>query len=221
MKRQNIRRSQHGVKSKPILASICPCQPFYCSTLQVKRQTVVDIVSWLFLHDPVAQPFDIFSTHLTQISELRTGYMVSHSERSPDMCCRMGFTVTCASRTARQEAESLWDRPVMRVFKGSKQLPIKKARLLCLCGRYGVNAVARNSDHWISAWSAIDFGGWGFILKLIIWVIDGCREQYDPLTNLTVLTIFIAWWLVYKSDGRVRCVMYSYTGDMKGECMCM
>jgi len=48
------------------------------------------------------------------------------------------FTVTSDPRTARQEAESLWDRPVMGVFKGSKQLPIKKGRSLFLCDNYWV-----------------------------------------------------------------------------------
>ena len=91
MKRQNIRRSQHGVKWKPILASLCPCQPFYCPSLRSKQQTVVDIVSRLFLHDPVGQPFDIFSTHQTQISELGTGQQFSHSRRSPDRCWRKGM----------------------------------------------------------------------------------------------------------------------------------
>jgi len=126
IKKQSVRRSQHGAKCKPILASICLCQRFYCSSLRGKHDRVVDIVSRSLLHDPVAKPVDIFSTLQTQICELRTGYMVSHSERPPEMCCRMGFTVTCDPHTARQEAESLWDRPVMRVLKGSKQLPIKK-----------------------------------------------------------------------------------------------
>jgi len=103
-----------------------------------KQQKVVDIVSRSLLHDPVAEPVDLFTTLQTQIFELKTGYMVSHSERSPERCCRMGFTGTCDSRTARQEAESLWDRPVIRVFKGSKQLPINKGHLLCLCDKYGV-----------------------------------------------------------------------------------
>jgi len=87
------------------------------------------------------------------------------------------------SRTARQEAESLWDRPVLRVFKWSKQLPIIKGRSLCLCDNY--------------------------------WV----KYRYDPVTNLTVWPILIAWWHVYEHDGRVGCVTYSYTDDMKGECM--
>jgi len=184
IEKQSVRRSQHGAKCKPILASICLCQRFYCSSLRGKHDRVVDILSRSLLHDPVAEPVDIFSTLQTQIFELKTGYMVSHSERSPEMCCRMGFTVTCDSRTARQETESLSDRPVMRVSKGSKQLPIQKGRLLCLCDKY--------------------------------WV----KYRYDPVTNLTVWPILIAWWLVYKTDGRVRCVMYSYTGDMRGECMC-
>jgi len=181
--KQNIWRSPHRAKCKPIMASICLCQRFYCSTLRGKQQTVVDIVSRSLLHDPVAEPFDIFSTLQTQIFELKTGYMVSHSERSPEMWCRMGFTVTCDSRTALQETESLWERPFMRVLNGSKQLPIKKGRLLCLCDKYRV------------------------------------KYRHDPLTNLTVGPIVIAWWLVYKPDGRVGCVTYSYTDEMKRECL--
>ena len=72
-KKQNIRRSQHRAKYKPISASICPCQRFYCSTLRGKQQTVVVIVYRSILHDPVAGPFDLFSTHQSQTFHLRIG----------------------------------------------------------------------------------------------------------------------------------------------------
>ena len=95
----------------------------------------------------------------------------------------------------------------------------RKGRLLCLGDKYWVNTVARNPDHWIPARSVIDFREWGCILKLIIWVLDGWRDRYDPVTYVTVWSILIAWWLVYKPDGSVGCVTYSYTDGMKGECV--
>jgi len=62
--------SQYRAKFRLILASICPCQRCYCYTLRGKQQTVVDIVAQSFLCD--AELFDLFSTHQTQIFELRT-----------------------------------------------------------------------------------------------------------------------------------------------------
>jgi len=130
-------------------------------------------------------------------------------------------TVTCDSRTTHQEAESIWDRPVMRVFKVSNQLPFEKCCLLCLCDRYCVNAIARNPDYRVSARSARDFRESGCILKLIVWVLVGWQDRYDPVTYVIVWLILIAGWIGEKPGGRVRGVTYSYTDDMKGECKYM
>jgi len=136
IEKQSVRRSQHGVKCKPIMASICLCQRFHCSTLRGKQQTVVDIVSRSLLHVPIAEPVDIFSSHLNQICELRTGYMVSHSERSPEMCCKVGFNVTLAQR-ARKPNHFETDL-LCEFWKGATNSPLKKGRSLCLCGKYWV-----------------------------------------------------------------------------------
>ena len=74
-------------------------------------------------------------------------------------------TVTWNFRTTCQEAESLKDRRVMRVFTVSQQLPFKKGHLLCLCDKYWVNAVARNPDHWIFAQSPTYVAVWSILIE--------------------------------------------------------
>jgi len=64
---ENIQRSQYTSKCKLILATICPCQRFYCSTLRVQQQSIVDTVTGSFLREPVAKHFHLLCSYERQL----------------------------------------------------------------------------------------------------------------------------------------------------------